>query len=60
MPPAVLQVVENEGWSSRALVNWGRALCIRAELSTQADVIEKLYRAALDKFEAVLEQEPGE
>lgn len=53
-------VLEQEGWSSRALVNWGRAMCLRAELSSgQKEVVQKLYRAALDKFEAVLEEEPG-
>lgn len=27
------RVLEEEGWSSRALVNWGRAMCMRAELA---------------------------
>lgn len=53
-------VLEVDVWSSRALVNWGRAMCLRAELSWgQREVVQKLYRAALDKFEAVLEEEPG-
>ena len=29
------QVLECEGWSSRALVNWGRAMCVRAELASE-------------------------
>jgi hypothetical protein len=53
-------VLELEGWSSRALVNWGRAMCIRAQLTSDRSLAQKLYRAALDKFEAVLEEEPGE
>ncbi len=58
-PPAA-HSTQVEGWSNRALVNWGRAMCIRAELSaSQPEVVQKLYRAALDKFEAVLEEEPG-
>jgi hypothetical protein len=36
-------VLEQEGWSSRALVNWGCALTQRAELAQQADAVEKLY-----------------
>lgn len=31
------QVMELNGWSSRALVNWGRAMCVRAELAYDAD-----------------------
>eukprot|EP00198_Chlamydomonas_reinhardtii_P004308 XP_001693644.1 predicted protein [Chlamydomonas reinhardtii] len=38
-----MKVLEMEGWSSRALVNWGRAL---------------LYTSAINKFEGVLEGEP--
>jgi len=53
------RVLELEGWSSRALVNWGRALCIRAELVEARPTATQLYRAALDKFEAVLEEDPG-
>lgn len=29
--------MELNGWSSRALVNWGRAMCVRAELAYDAD-----------------------
>ena len=74
-----MQVVEMEGWSSRALVNWGRALCIRADLMLTAEqeqqqqqggysgggasptmsVVAQLYTSAINKFEAVLEGEPG-
>jgi hypothetical protein len=53
------RALEAEGWSSRALVNWGRAMCLRAELAEAPEAVEKLYRAAIDKFEAVLEEEPG-
>ncbi|KAJ9505733.1 hypothetical protein QJQ45_029267 [Haematococcus lacustris] len=53
------QVLELEEWSSRALVNWGRALCIRAELAQEPGMAAKLYQAALSKFEAVLEEDPG-
>lgn len=66
------KVLEMEGWSSRALVNWGRALCIRADLLLAADgadingagvgglgVVSQLYTSAINKFEAVLEGEPG-
>jgi hypothetical protein len=48
-----------DGWSSRALVNWGKALVGRAELSVDATAATKLYNAAIDKFEAVLEEDPG-
>jgi hypothetical protein len=79
-----------DGWSSRALVNWGRALCIRADLLLAAEqeggagadqqqqqqqggypggypggggsamgVVAQLYTSAINKFEAVLEGEPG-
>jgi hypothetical protein len=53
------RVLEGEGWSSRALVNWGRAMCLRAEMADSPALVEKLYQAAIDKFEAVLEEEPG-
>jgi hypothetical protein len=52
-------VLEVDGWSSRALVNWGKALVGRAELSVDATAATKLYNAAIDKFEAVLEEDPG-
>ncbi len=52
-------MLEGEGWSSRALVNWGRAMCLRAEMADSPVLVEKLYQAAIDKFEAVLEEEPG-
>lgn len=52
-------VLEQEGWSSRALVNWGRALTERAAIAQLPEASEKLYTAAIDKFEAVLEEEPG-
>ena len=40
-------------------VNWGRAMCLRAELAETDDLACQLYSSALDKFEAVLEEEPG-
>jgi hypothetical protein len=52
-------VLEVDGWSSRALVNWGKALVGRAELAVDATAATKLYNAAIDKFEAVLEEDPG-
>ncbi|GAX74132.1 hypothetical protein CEUSTIGMA_g1581.t1 [Chlamydomonas eustigma] len=53
------KVLELEGWSSRALVNWGRAMALRAELAEDADLATQLYNSALDKFEAVLEEDPN-
>ncbi|GLC43027.1 hypothetical protein PLESTM_001414800 [Pleodorina starrii] len=64
-----LRVLEQEGWSSRALVNWGRALVIRADLLAATPdgltpggptlpVVAQLYTSAIDKFEGVLEGEP--
>jgi hypothetical protein len=53
------RVLEVDGWSSRALVNWGKALVGRAELAADAAAATKLYNAAIDKFEAVLEEDPG-
>ena len=50
-------VLEVEGWSSRALVNWGKAMTARAELARDREAAVKLYAAAIDKFEAVLEEE---
>lgn len=38
------RVLEKEGWSSRALVNWGRAMCLRAELADSAELAGQLYR----------------
>ncbi len=64
---AVGQVLELEGWSSRALVNWGRALCIRADLLASGPeggspdalhTVAQLYTSAINKFEGVLEGEP--
>jgi hypothetical protein len=52
-------VLEADGWSSRALINWGKAMTGRAELAGQGEAAEKLYNAAIDKFEAVLSEEPG-
>lgn len=52
-------VLEADGWSSRALVNWGKAMTGRAALAVQPEAAEKLYNAAIDKFEAVLAEEPG-
>jgi hypothetical protein len=52
-------VLEVDGWSSRALVNWGKALVGRAELAVDVTAATKLYNAAIDKFEAVLEEDPG-
>ena len=63
------QVLEMEGWSSRALVNWGRALVLRADLlaaapealapgSAAAAAVAQLYTSAINKFEGVLEGEP--
>lgn len=51
------RVLEVEDWSSRALVNWGRAMAIRAELAEAPEVAEKLYEAAIKKFDAVLREE---
>lgn len=42
----------------RALVNWGKALVGRAELAVERVAASKLYNAAIDKFEAVLEEDP--
>lgn len=42
----------------RALVNWGKALVGRAELAADRGAASKLYNAAIDKFEAVLEEDP--
>ncbi len=54
------KVLELEGgWSSRGLVNWGRAMCLRAELADSNELAAQLYNSALDKFEAVLEEDPG-
>lgn len=53
------RVLEVDGWSSRALVNWGKAMVGRAELSADTAAAIKLYNAAIDKFEAVLEEDPG-
>lgn len=52
-------VLEADGWSSRALINWGKAMTGRAQLAGQGEAAEKLYNAAIDKFEAVLAEEPG-
>jgi len=52
-------VLEADGWSSRALINWGKAMTGRAQLAGQSEAAEKLYNAAIDKFEAVLSEEPG-
>ena len=52
-------VLEADGWSSRALINWGRAMTGRAALAGGGEAAEKLYGAAIDKFEAVLAEEPG-
>ena len=51
------KVLEIEGWSNRALVNWGRAMCLRAEIAVNSQAAAKLYRAAIDKFEAVSEED---
>ncbi|GIL62532.1 hypothetical protein Vafri_16747 [Volvox africanus] len=64
-----LKVLEMDGWSSRALVNWGRALVIRADLlaatpdglkpgSPTLPIVAQLYTSAIGKFEGVLEGEP--
>lgn len=53
------RVLEVDGWSSRALVNWGKAMVARAELALDTEAATKLYNAAIDKFEAVLEEDPG-
>eukprot|EP00879_Flechtneria_rotunda_P007727 GHRR01008100.1.p1 GENE.GHRR01008100.1~~GHRR01008100.1.p1 ORF type:complete len:494 (+),score=215.03 GHRR01008100.1:203-1483(+) len=53
------RVLEVDGWSSRALVNWGKAMVGRAELAVDQQAAKKLYNAAIDKYEAVLEEEPG-
>eukprot|EP00775_Hariotina_reticulata_P004825 gene4825-5073_t len=53
------RVLEIDGWSSRALVNWGKAMVGRAELAAEQTAAVKLYNAAIDKFEAVLEEDPG-
>ncbi|KAG2443420.1 hypothetical protein HXX76_001778 [Chlamydomonas incerta] len=64
-----MKVLEMEGWSSRALVNWGRALVLRADLlaaapegaapgSAAAAAVAQLYTSAINKFEGVLEGEP--
>jgi len=52
-------VLELDGWSSRALVNWGKAMVGRAELAAEQRAAVKLYNAAIDKFEAVLEEDPS-
>ena len=39
-------------------MNWGRAMCLRAELADSDELAVQLYNSALDKFEAVLEEEP--
>jgi hypothetical protein len=39
-------------------VNWGKALVGRAELAADRVAATKLYNAAIDKFEAVLEEDP--
>jgi hypothetical protein len=39
-------------------VNWGKALVGRAELAADQNAAVKLYNAAIDKFEAVLEEDP--
>jgi hypothetical protein len=39
-------------------VNWGKALVGRAELAADRRAASKLYNAAIDKFEAVLEEDP--
>lgn len=44
--------------NTRALVNWGKALVGRAELASDRTAGRKLYNAAIDKFEAVLEEDP--
>lgn len=53
------RVLEVDGWSSRALVNWGKAMVGRAELAVEQSAAIKLYNAAIDKYEAVLEEDPG-
>lgn len=40
------KVLEVEGWSSRALVNWGRAMCLRAEIADNPAIVEKLYQVS--------------
>lgn len=42
-------VLEAEGWSSRALINWGKAMTGRAALAGGGEAAEKLYNAAIDK-----------
>ncbi len=39
-------------------MNWGKALVGRAELAADRVAAAKLYNAAIDKFEAVLEEDP--
>lgn len=39
-------------------MNWGKALVGRAELAADRGAASKLYNAAIDKFEAVLEEDP--
>ncbi|KAK9904083.1 hypothetical protein WJX75_004054 [Coccomyxa subellipsoidea] len=52
-------VAERDQDDTRALGNWGRALCVRAELARDPEVACALYEAAIAKFEAVLEADPG-
>ncbi|CAL8470912.1 g10454 [Coccomyxa elongata] len=54
-----LAVVERDQDDTRALGNWGRALCLRAELARDPEVACALYEAAVAKFEAVLEADPS-
>jgi len=46
---------------AKALLNWGNALCLRARMTVGQDVdsAHNLYDAAIEKFEAVLQLEPG-
>ncbi|KAK9842287.1 hypothetical protein WJX81_004659 [Elliptochloris bilobata] len=51
-------VAERDAGDARALANWGRALCLRAQLADQPEEARALYGGAVAKLEAVLEGDP--
>ena len=46
-------LLENKGDDKRAYMNWGKALCMRAQLTEDPAVKMQLYDAALVKYEQV-------
>ncbi|GAB4815945.1 hypothetical protein N2152v2_002991 [Parachlorella kessleri] len=55
------RVVQLDGSQLRAIVNWGRVICLRAEIDKQAGRLQEaadLFSLAADKFDAALDVDP--